>query len=119
MATPSHAQWRRGGGEASLPRRVARIRSVLIYYECAEPARGLRGACAEPARSLHGNLDPGVRLVEPSYHTHTPHGQGVRLTVWLCEGGHGDMGTSLSGMGPINLKGVAGGAGRKAQQNAR
>ena len=52
MATPSHAQWRRGGGEASLPRRVARIRSVLIYYECAEPARGLRGACAEPARNL-------------------------------------------------------------------
>ena len=52
MATPSHAQWRRGGGEASLPRRVARIRSVLIYYECADPARGLRGACAEPARNL-------------------------------------------------------------------
>ena len=30
------------------------------------------------------------------------------ITVWLSKGGHGDIGTSLSGMGPINLEGVAG-----------
>ena len=29
-------------------------------------------------------------------------------TGWLFKGGHGDIGTALSGMGPINLGGVRG-----------
>ena len=36
-------------------------------------------------------------------------------TVWLSKGAHGDMGTSLSGMGPINLGGGAGAAGPKTR----